>query len=123
MLVRLAALIVIVAAMWVGVARPAVGAQCAMCRSSVANSERAAEAAGTLNAAILVLLIPTLAIIGGIAGLVLRHRHAPGAEARGVAGVGGREPWQVMDGQEETFPARPGESGRSESPSGASKPE
>lgn len=50
-------------------------ARCPMCNANVANAENAAEAAQTLNAAILVLLIPTFVIIGGLIGLVYKYRH------------------------------------------------
>jgi hypothetical protein len=48
---------------------------CSMCSASVANAENAAETAKTINAAILVLLIPTFVIIGGLIGLVYKYRH------------------------------------------------
>jgi hypothetical protein len=48
---------------------------CPMCSASVANAENAAEAAQTINAAILVLLIPTFVIIGGLIRLVYKYRH------------------------------------------------
>ena len=55
-------------------------AQCAMCRASVANGENAAEMSYTINSAVLVLFFPTLAIIGGFVGLVLKYRHSKGGE-------------------------------------------
>jgi hypothetical protein len=48
---------------------------CPMCSASVTNAENAAEAAQTINAAILVLLIPTFVIIGGLIRLVYKYRH------------------------------------------------
>jgi len=48
---------------------------CPMCNANVANAENAAEAAQTINAAILVLLIPTFVIIGGLIRLVYKYRH------------------------------------------------
>jgi hypothetical protein len=48
---------------------------CPMCSASVANAENAAEAAVTINTAILVLLIPTFVIIGGLIRLVYKYRH------------------------------------------------
>lgn len=52
-------------------------AQCAMCKANVAHAQNAAEVAPTVNAAVLVLLIPTLLVIGGLVKLVLKYRHAP----------------------------------------------
>ena len=48
---------------------------CPMCSASVANAENAADTAKTINAAILVLLIPTFVIIGGLIRLVYKYRH------------------------------------------------
>ncbi|MGH9767082.1 MAG: hypothetical protein ACREAB_06565, partial [Blastocatellia bacterium] len=56
----------------------AAGAQalaCPMCKANVANAENAAEAATTINTAILILLAPTLALIGGLVKLVFKYRH------------------------------------------------
>lgn len=50
-------------------------AQCAMCKANVANAENAAEVSGTVNAAVLVLLIPTLLLIGGLVRLIFKYRH------------------------------------------------
>lgn len=50
-------------------------AQCAMCKANVANAENAAEVSGKLNAAVLVLLIPTLLIIGGLVRMFFKYRH------------------------------------------------
>ncbi len=51
-------------------------AQCAMCRASIANSEDPGKASAAVNAGILVLLIPTLLLIGALAGLVFRYHRA-----------------------------------------------
>ena len=48
---------------------------CPMCNANVANAENAADTAKTFNAAILVLLIPTFVIIGGLIRLVYKYRH------------------------------------------------
>ncbi len=48
---------------------------CPMCNANVANAENAAEAAQTINSAILVLLIPTFVIIGGLIRLVFKYRN------------------------------------------------
>ena len=55
---------------------PSVWAQCAMCRVSIANSDDPGRVGGTLNVAILVLLIPTLVLIGAFVSLVLRYYRA-----------------------------------------------
>ncbi len=54
---------------------------CPMCNANVANAENAADTAKTINAAILVLLIPTFVIIGGLIGLVFKYRHYQSEEA------------------------------------------
>src|SRR5262245_15580820 len=48
---------------------------CPMCKSSVANADNADETAATVNTAILILLAPTLALIGGLIKLVFKYRH------------------------------------------------
>ncbi len=48
---------------------------CPMCNANVASAENAADTAQTINAAILVLLIPTFVIIGGLIRLVYKYRH------------------------------------------------
>ena len=48
-------------------------AQCAMCRASIANSDNPAEVSSSVNAGILVLLLPTLALIVAIVTLVARY--------------------------------------------------
>lgn len=64
------------AALWPLLTAPA-WAQCAMCKANVAHAQNAAEVSQTVNAAVLVLLIPTLLLIGGLIRLVLKYRHAP----------------------------------------------
>jgi len=51
-------------------------AQCAMCKANIANAEDAAEVSGKVNSAVLVLLIPTLLVIGGIVRLIFKYRHS-----------------------------------------------
>lgn len=53
-------------------------AQCAMCKANIAGAENAAEVSRTINIGVLVLLIPTLAIIGGVARLIFKYRHLSG---------------------------------------------
>lgn len=48
-------------------------AQCAMCRASIANSDDPVQASSAVNAGILVLLMPTLALITALVALVLRY--------------------------------------------------
>ncbi|HKQ76821.1 MAG TPA: hypothetical protein VJ810_24210 [Blastocatellia bacterium] len=48
---------------------------CPMCKASVANAENADQMAATINTAILILLAPTLAIIGALIKLVFKYRH------------------------------------------------
>jgi len=48
---------------------------CPMCKANVANAENANEIAATINTAILILLAPTLALIGGLVKLVFKYRH------------------------------------------------
>jgi predicted histidine transporter YuiF (NhaC family) len=48
---------------------------CPMCKSSIANAENAAELSTTVDTAVLVLLVPTIAIIIGLIGMVVKYRH------------------------------------------------
>src|SRR5262245_35354048 len=48
---------------------------CPMCKASVANAENADEMAATINTAILILLVPALALIGALVKLVFKYRH------------------------------------------------
>ncbi len=50
-------------------------AQCAMCKANIANAENAAEVSGKMNSAVLVLLLPTLLVIGGLVRLVFKYRN------------------------------------------------
>ncbi|MDX2044449.1 MAG: hypothetical protein SF097_24780 [Acidobacteriota bacterium] len=56
-------------------ASAAVFAQCAMCKTNIAGAENSAEVSRTINFGVLVLLIPTLAIIGGVVRLIFKYRH------------------------------------------------
>jgi hypothetical protein len=53
-------------------------AQCAMCKQSVAASGEAESASRALNLAVLVLLLPPVAIFTGIFGLVYHMRNDQG---------------------------------------------
>src|SRR5262245_40703215 len=48
---------------------------CPMCKASVANAENSDEISATINTAVLILLAPTLALIGGLVKLVFKYRH------------------------------------------------
>ena len=48
-----------------------------MCKANVAQAENAAELSGTVNAAVLVLLVPTLLVIGGLVRFIFKYRHSP----------------------------------------------
>ena len=50
-------------------------AQCAMCKANIAGAENAVEVSRTINTGVLVLLIPTLAVIGGVIRLIFKYRH------------------------------------------------
>jgi hypothetical protein len=49
-------------------------AQCAMCKTNIAGADNAAEVSSAINSGVLVLLIPTLAIIGGVVRLIFKYR-------------------------------------------------
>src|SRR5215510_4396484 len=58
---------------------------CPMCKASVANAENSDEISATINTAILILLAPTLALIGVLVKLVFKYRDyvnftTPGSE-------------------------------------------
>ncbi len=48
---------------------------CPLCQTSIASGETAAETAQTINSAVLVLLVPVVVIIGGLARLVFKYRN------------------------------------------------
>ena len=48
---------------------------CPMCKASIANAENSDEISATINTAILILLAPTLALIGGLVKLAFKYRH------------------------------------------------
>jgi hypothetical protein len=50
-------------------------AQCAMCKESVAASDKAATLSSGLNLAVLVLLLPAVAMFVGLFGVFLRYRN------------------------------------------------
>jgi hypothetical protein len=76
---RLALLLAFVAAAGLALTtgEPAL-AQCAMCKQTVANSADAATVTRGLNLAVLVLLVPPVAIFAGIFGVFYRYRNVQG---------------------------------------------
>src|SRR5262245_66543828 len=48
---------------------------CPMCKANVANAENSDEISATVNTAILILLAPTLALIGGLVELAFKYCH------------------------------------------------
>jgi len=71
------------AALLLAAADPALAAQCALCKEALANSGRAAEAARGMNLAVLVMLIPPVAIFAGIFGAFYRLRDVQGRKETG----------------------------------------
>lgn len=53
-------------------------AQCPMCKQAVANSQDGESLAKGINLAILVLLVPPVAIFAGIFGVIYRYKDAQG---------------------------------------------
>lgn len=45
-----------------------------MCKTNIAGADNAAEVSSAINSGVLVLLIPTLAIIGGVVRLIFKYR-------------------------------------------------
>ena len=52
-------------------------AQCPMCKAAIEGSPDAASAASGINLAVLVLLLPPVAIFGGVFVFVYKQRNAP----------------------------------------------
>jgi hypothetical protein len=55
--------------------RLAMLAQCAMCKANLAHAENPAATANSINKAILLLLFPTLLIIGGLIRMIFHYRN------------------------------------------------
>ena len=66
----------------VAVVCPSVLAQCAMCRAAVGSSAEAASMASGMNLAVLVLLIPPVALFCALFVVAYRYRKAPDEAAR-----------------------------------------
>ncbi|HKY05784.1 MAG TPA: hypothetical protein VJQ56_12885 [Blastocatellia bacterium] len=71
-------IILIVAAAALLLASDPALAQCPMCRQAVADSKEGQSLAKGLNLAILVLLIPPVAIFAGIFGVIYKYKDAQG---------------------------------------------
>jgi hypothetical protein len=69
-------LAIVAAALWA--AEPAL-AQCSMCKATVENAVGGGGIAGRLNLAILILLVPPVAIFAGLFTLFYRYRNVFGA--------------------------------------------
>lgn len=67
-------------------------AQCAMCRASLGNSTEAASASGGMNLAVLVLLIPPVALFCAFFIVAYRLRKAPGEENGSAAAIADLSP-------------------------------
>jgi hypothetical protein len=67
-----------VAVLLLAATEPALAAQCAMCKQAIANSSQAEDAARGMNLAVLVMLIPPVAIFAGIFGVFYRFRDVQG---------------------------------------------
>ena len=74
-------LVIALAAVLLIAAEPAL-AQCAMCKESIANSEEGASLSSRFNMAVLVLLLPAVAMFVGLFGVFYRYRN-PQDEAPG----------------------------------------
>jgi hypothetical protein len=62
-------------------------AQCAMCRAALGNSTEAANASSGMNLAVLVLLIPPVALFCALFIVAYRLRKAPGEEIGSAAAI------------------------------------
>ena len=83
------------AVLLLAVTAPPAAAQCAMCYSTAAAQD--SEAIKALNLGILVLLIPPVAIMGGILLLAFRYRNADHEEAEQTASPrASRKTFQVV---------------------------
>ncbi len=65
-------------------ANPSVLAQCAMCRAAVNSSAEAASIASSMNLAVLVLLIPPVAMFCALFIIAYRYRKAPDETTAGA---------------------------------------
>jgi hypothetical protein len=62
---------------WLAASAAPALAQCAMCKAAVAGSAEAARMAGGMNLAVLVLLIPPVALFCAFMVVLYRYRKAP----------------------------------------------
>jgi hypothetical protein len=75
--------LLVVASLLLAAGDPAYAAQCAMCKQALASSGKAAELVRGMNLAVLVLLIPPVAIFAGIFGVFYRFRGVQGRREPG----------------------------------------
>lgn len=76
---RITLILVAVLAAVIVFAEPA-AAQCAMCKTAVESSSDVASGARALNLAVLVLLVPPVAIFAGVFGVFYRYRNVQGGK-------------------------------------------
>jgi hypothetical protein len=79
---RLVLLLAFASAAWLAAPGGPALAQCAMCKESLANSADGAALARGLDLAVLVLLVPPVAIFAGIFGVFYRYRNIQGGAGR-----------------------------------------
>src|SRR5262249_56343245 len=70
---------------------------CPMCKGSVANAENSAEISATINTAILILLAPTFALIGGLVKLAFKYRNFHNNEQYRARRGGNSPPLPVIE--------------------------
>src|SRR5262245_35035863 len=78
---------------------------CPMCKGSVANAENSAEISATINTAILILLAPTLALIGGLVKLAFKYRNFHNNEQYRARRGGYSPPLRVIEAVGRGIPA------------------
>ncbi|HXG91841.1 MAG TPA: hypothetical protein VNN73_05650 [Blastocatellia bacterium] len=74
---RIALFLIVVAAVIIAAAAPAF-AQCPMCKAAIENSTAAQSASSGLDLAIIILLIPPVAIFAGFFVVIYRFRNVQG---------------------------------------------
>lgn len=72
----LALIVVAGAALLLSANSPAASAQCALCKTSVSNSDKAEATARTLNLAVVVLLVPPATIFCSVFIIAFRRRNS-----------------------------------------------
>ena len=82
--------VLVLAALLLNAVAPAAYAQCAMCRASAEAMDEQQQQA--LDLAILILLVPTTSIFGGVIFWALRNRNRTRQELGGSKGNGAERP-------------------------------